>query len=337
VAHVASNYTDSSIDYYVEGDDISADYTRGQDIIRGLWETNDACSFLCNVSHGSSYYDFALRRNGAGFPTNSHSAVVISMSCSSYRLGKAAVTAGVASAYLGSSAVVTPDVLTIFYGGQMVSATVQEEASIKIFCEAYTLGRAFGEEFNYYTEHIMTDGYWAYVGNRTGMLRNIIGFQLIGDPTMKHVHPDSDADRLLDPEEIALGTQTNQADSDADGLPDGYEVYTSHTGPLTNDGTDCDSDRVPNTDELIAGTDPFSGTNYPCIAAVSNSAVPVMLSMQVPTSTGRIYCLQHAPALNGAVWSNVSADADGTGGLITLQTPQITNAAGSYRVRITAP
>jgi hypothetical protein len=258
------------------------------------------------------------------------------MSCSSYLLGKAAVTNGVASAYLGSTAVVTPDVTTILFGGKMVSAQVQESASLKIFGAAYPLGKAFGEEFNYYTSHIMTDGYWAYSGNRTGMLRNIVGFQLIGDPTMKHVHPDHDSDGLLDPEEVTLGTQTNVPDSDGDGLPDGYEVYTSHTEPLINNGNDCDDDDVSNAGELVAGTDPFSASDYPCVISVSN-LLTAMLSVEVSTHTGRTYCLQHTPTLSAAAWSNVSTAITGTGSRIFLETPLMQKTASGYRVLITRP
>ncbi|MBC8453845.1 hypothetical protein H8D64_02200, partial [PVC group bacterium] len=95
VVHVASNYTDrAGIDYAVEGDDITGDYDEGQNIVRGLWETNDSYSFLCNVSHGGSWYDFSLRRNGAGLPQDVKPAIYLSMSCACYDLGWAAITGG---------------------------------------------------------------------------------------------------------------------------------------------------------------------------------------------------------------------------------------------------
>jgi len=95
-------------------------------------KSNKACSFLCTVSHGGSFYDFSIRRNGAGFPTNVNSALVISMSCASYKLARAALTNGLASTYLASVAVVTPDVSTLLFGGDMVSAQIQHNAVIDI-------------------------------------------------------------------------------------------------------------------------------------------------------------------------------------------------------------
>ncbi len=206
VVHVATNYTSAGIDHYVEGGNLSVDYARGQDLVRTLWENDDACSFLCNVSHGGPGSDFALTRGGPGFPAGVSPAVILSMSCSSYLLGQAALTSGVAAAYLGSTAVVTPDVLTIFAGHDMVSALVQQSASLKIFCRGETLGRAFGEEFDYYTRHIVLEGYNAYVNDRAGMLRNVVGFQLIGDPTMRHAHPDHDGDGVSNDDELLAGT-----------------------------------------------------------------------------------------------------------------------------------
>jgi hypothetical protein len=44
---------------------------------------------------------------------------------------------------------------------------------------------------------------------------------------------DSDGDGLTDAQELALGTDPNNPDSDGDGLSDFYEVYVSHTNPLS--------------------------------------------------------------------------------------------------------
>ena len=231
VVHVATNYTSAGIDHYVEGGNLSADYARGQDIVRTLWESNDACSFLCNVSHGGPASDFALTRGGTGFPSGVSPAVILSMSCSSYLLGQAALTSGVAAAYLGSTAVVTPDVLTIFAGHDMVSAVVQQSASLNIFCRGETLGRAFGEEFDYYTRHIVLEGCNAYINDRAGMLRNVVGFQLIGDPTLRHAHPDHDGDGVPNDDELLAGTDPmSRLDYPRLGGRAGRLECASHTG-----------------------------------------------------------------------------------------------------------
>ena len=63
---------------------------------------------------------------------------------------------------------------------------------------------------------------------------------------------DSDGDGLTDAEEVALGTDPNDADSDDDGLSDGEEVAL---GTDPND-PDSDGDGVSDGEEVFLGTDP---------------------------------------------------------------------------------
>ena len=328
VAHVASNYTNrAGIDCAVEGDSISAGYTEGQNIVRGLWQSNDACAFLCNVSHGGSTYDFALRRNGAGFPTNVHAAIVLSMSCASYDLGAAAFTAGVAAAYLGSTAVVTPDVLTLLSAPRMVSADVQQRAAIQLLGMTQTVGRVFREEFDYYLDQIPTAGGLTYFTDKAGVLRNVVGFQIIGDPTLRREHPDGDADGLLDPEEQRVGTLPGSADSDGDGLPDGYEFYTPALDPLADNGPDVDGDGSPNSDEWLAGTDPLAGSDYPCLAWAGG------LALSWNSATGRLYTVQQATNAPPFQWEDCSGAATGSGARLEFE-PGAAPARAFYRIAI---
>ena len=82
---------------------------------------------------------------------------------------------------------------------------------------------------------------------------------------------DTDSDELLDYMELVLGTNINNADTDGDGLPDGYEVMTLGTDPLkadsddngTTDGQeDADSDTLNNLREYQLGTDPNKAENH---------------------------------------------------------------------------
>jgi len=331
VAHVASNYTNrAGIDYAVEGDDVSTGYTEGQNIVRGLWQSNDACAFLCNVSHGSSIYDFALRRNGAGLPASVHAAIVLSMSCASYDLGTAAFTAGVAAAYLGSTAVVTPDVATLASAPRMVSADVQQRAAIDILGLTQTVGRVFREEFDYYVDQIPAAGWLTYLMDPAGVLRNVIGFQIIGDPTLRREYPDGDADGLLDPEEATLGTLPGDADTDGDGLPDGYEFLTPTLDPLADNGPDVDGDGSLNGDEWIAGTDPLSDSDYPCLAWTGD------LALSWNSVTGRLYTVQQATNAPPFEWQDCSAAATGTGARVEFE-PDTAPARVLYRMSISRP
>ncbi|MBP7828448.1 MAG: hypothetical protein KA248_00880 [Kiritimatiellae bacterium] len=331
VAHVASNYADrTGIDYAVEGDSLSAGYTEGQNIVRGLWQSNDACAFLCNVSHGGSTYDFALRRNGAGFPTNVHAAIVLSMSCASYDLGAAALTAGVAAVYLGSTAVVTPDVATLLSGQKMVSAEVQQSATRKIFGATQTVGRVFREEFDWYVDTLPGRGWLTYLTDKTGLLRNVVGFQILGDPTLRLEHPDADADGLLDPEEESIGTLPGNPDTDGDGLPDGYEFYAPTLDPLVDNGPDVDDDGSINGDEWIAGTDPLSDSDYPCLVWTGD------LALSWAGVTGRLYTVQQATNTPPFDWQACSSVSTGAGIRLEFR-PESGPAASFFRLSITRP
>ena len=70
---------------------------------------------------------------------------------------------------------------------------------------------------------------------------------------------DGDGDGLSTLEEYTLGTDINQADTDGDGLSDGFEVNEVGTNP--ND-TDTDSDLVPDGWELDNQMDPTLADNH---------------------------------------------------------------------------
>jgi hypothetical protein len=70
---------------------------------------------------------------------------------------------------------------------------------------------------------------------------------------------------LTNDEELSLGTDPNNADTDGDGINDGEEVLEDDTNPLDDcdslNGTplgtsDCDGDGLTNDEEAAAGTDP---------------------------------------------------------------------------------
>lgn len=311
IAHVATNHMDrSGIDYVVEGGDLMADYLTGQSLVRGLINSNLPLSFLCTVSHGGSTSDFGLNRSGSGFPTNRPSLLMLSMSCASYSLGSAAVTGLLASTYLGSIAVVTPDVPAILAGANMVSGDTQQLAVQRLFVDNRTVGGTFREGFDYYRREIQTRSVLFYSLYRTEILRNLIGFQLIGDPTLVHARPDSDGDALLDDEEATLGTQSLQPDTDGDGLPDGYEFGRSTLNALVHNGADVDGDRVSNQDELIAGTDPENASSLPLLTLAAGSTEPLL---EWSTTTGCTYSLEATPTSLPDSWTSLSNHAAGTG------------------------
>jgi cell wall-associated NlpC family hydrolase len=66
---------------------------------------------------------------------------------------------------------------------------------------------------------------------------------------------DTDFDGIVDAIEIRLGTNPMTADSDGDGISDGYEKFRLHTDPTR---ADSDGDGISDGAELVNGTDPTS-------------------------------------------------------------------------------
>jgi hypothetical protein len=66
---------------------------------------------------------------------------------------------------------------------------------------------------------------------------------------------DSDSDGLVDQAEPLIGSNPNDADTDKDGISDGYERFSTGTDPTL---ADTDKDRVADSAELIRGTDPLA-------------------------------------------------------------------------------
>jgi len=71
---------------------------------------------------------------------------------------------------------------------------------------------------------------------------------------------DSDGDGLDRDQELALGTDPKNPDSDGDGLSDGEEVSDFGTNPLA---ADSDGDGYDDAEEVNAGSDPNNGFNWP--------------------------------------------------------------------------
>lgn len=113
--------------------------------------------------------------------------------------------------------------------------------------------------------------------------------------------PDPDRDDLLTADELRLGTDPRRADSDGDGLPDGWEVRNGFS-PLSAAGVDAgdadaDGDGASNWAEWIAGTSPRDGASL--FVLESSLVEGGRIRLRWPRVAGRRYTLERAESLLG--------------------------------------
>lgn len=152
---------------------------------------------------------------------------------------------------------------------------------------------------------------------------------------------DSDGDGLLDGEEQRLGTRTDLADTDGDGLGDYAEVNTHGTNPLFKDS---DGDGAEDANELAAGTDPNSATDVFKIVAADGTDAYVM-NVTWNAKAGSVYQVEAAASLAGP-WENApdnggefgaSRQTAVTNGVLQYRDTQTGQSTRFYRVRKVAP
>jgi hypothetical protein len=144
-----------------------------------------------------------------------------------------------------------------------------------------------------YVQTIPTAGAGVFFSrSEAAVLRNVTGFQLIGDPTLVHARPDRDGDGLLDPEEAWFGTSATSRDTDADGGADG--------------------------DEVIAGTSPTNREDRFAVEAVSADAGVWAVSWH--GVLGRLYTLYETTDPAGP-WtpSQNATNLPGSGARLTVE------------------
>lgn len=131
---------------------------------------------------------------------------------------------------------------------------------------------------------------------------------------------------------IGSKPEDNLADSDQDGLPDGWEVQhgLSPRNPLDADRDD-DGDGVSNRDEYDMGTDPQNPSSVFRILQMESRDSGVRL--QIQSVVGRSFQLQRSPRLEAGLWENVGDRVSGDGSVLILSDSTATSVPSAfYRV-----
>jgi hypothetical protein len=104
----------------------------------------------------------------------------------------------------------------------------------------------------------------------------------------------------LQPGIASVATITVQADSDNDGLPDGWEAtHNLAANDPTDAALDSDGDLMPNWQEYVAGTDPQDPSSYLRIDILATGGGA---NISFGSISNKTYTLQHTDALASGVW-----------------------------------
>ncbi len=171
-----------------------------------------------------------------------------------------------------------------------------------------------------------------YTGPRTG---NLEGFALVPTPETNKWCFVTDDDNA-NGEAVMWYRQFQPAgDTDADGLPDGWELRHFGTTTQTVGTADSDRDGVSNVHEYTADTNPTNGASFfPPLVIAPSLSVPI-LSID-PTSTDRRYHIDRKTNLLEGAWT-LETNAPGTGAAWTHGISINGDPRTFYRSRVTLP
>lgn len=125
-------------------------------------------------------------------------------------------------------------------------------------------------------------------------------------------------------------TRLEQADTDGDGLEDGWEtIHFDGLGGVAE--VDSDSDGVSNRDESLAGTNPKNADSKFSIVPAGDGEAGLTLSS--PATVGRAYQLQHRASLTAGEWQNVGPSVVVFSGMVSFDAPVDLGTAGFYRIQ----
>ncbi len=147
---------------------------------------------------------------------------------------------------------------------------------------------------------------------------------------------DGNQDGLAAPDIGAYEHLDATADSDADGMPDAWELAHGLTAVTDDAAVDADADGATNLGEWLAGTDPTDPTSLLRLA-VAMMAEPGDILLKWPCAMGRTYRIEFTPNLaSPCVWQTLPDPPTGAEGWLEVhdRIPGVTPRF--YRVRVSS-
>ncbi len=123
-----------------------------------------------------------------------------------------------------------------------------------------------------------------------------------------------------------------EADTDADGLPDLWELEHGLNPDQAGAEADSDGDGTSDFGEYVAGTDPREGLDFPRLRLMTDHDGRIQLQMM--GHPGRLYRWEQRSAWWGDDWEAVGDEQAGQGGPLVLPLDPASQSLRFYRIRI---
>jgi hypothetical protein len=171
-----------------------------------------------------------------------------------------------------------------------------------------------------------------YTGPRSG---NLEGFACVPTTETNHWCFVTDDDNQNSEAIVWYRRFQPTEDADADGLPDGWELWHFGTTTQTVGSTDSDLDGWSNVQEYAADTDPTNNSSFFPPLDFARSATSFRLVIN-PTSTNRVYYIDHRTDLLYGTWLPW-VNTVGSGGAWSSPAPDTAVDRYYFRSQVTLP